>query len=261
MKEILESYKLPELKRIVRATNITGYSKLKKDELIKLMMRPEHIDRFRGLKSKDKRDIVKGDKKAGKVVRQFKRLAKPFAEFKQEQEEKKKIAKKITKKDLEEEIMVKEYRQRKKKEKTKEEKERKEQEEILRKKKEKEEQFKKSDEYKIEKKNDNILKKLLKEKVNINKNRQKPDSLQDVLDNLIDMRLYDPYKKGKSQYKTIYGNWTTLSDEYKRLGKKEGLLQQRRKIISTLLKDATFDDIEDDLSEKDYKELGFIKIK
>lgn len=30
MKEILETYKLPELKKMIRATNLTGYSKLKK---------------------------------------------------------------------------------------------------------------------------------------------------------------------------------------------------------------------------------------
>ena len=70
MKEILESYKLPELKRIVRATNITGYSKLKKDELIKLMMRPENIDRFRGLKNKNERILPKGKK----VVKQLKSI-------------------------------------------------------------------------------------------------------------------------------------------------------------------------------------------
>ena len=70
MKEILESYKVPELKRIVRATNIIGYSKLKKDELIKLMMRPEHADRFKDLKMKGERILPKGKK----VVKQLKSI-------------------------------------------------------------------------------------------------------------------------------------------------------------------------------------------
>lgn len=87
MKEILESYKLPELKRIVRATNITGYSKLKKDELIKLMMRPEHIERFRNLKSQGERILPKGKK----VVKQLKAIVSGKPKTKKGRERLKKI--------------------------------------------------------------------------------------------------------------------------------------------------------------------------
>lgn len=53
--EILNSYNAAELKRIIRATNITGYSKLKKPELIKLMLRPEHVKRFSSIRHRDER--------------------------------------------------------------------------------------------------------------------------------------------------------------------------------------------------------------
>jgi hypothetical protein len=82
MKEILQTYKLPELKKMVRATNITGYSKLKKDELIKLMMRPEHADRFKSIKPKSARvppvDKSKKIKKKGlqKGIDDFKKKQK-----------------------------------------------------------------------------------------------------------------------------------------------------------------------------------------
>jgi len=82
MKEILQTYKLPELKKMVRATNITGYSKLKKDELIKLMIRPEHIARFKSIKPKSARvppvDKSKKIKKKGlqKGIDDFKKKQK-----------------------------------------------------------------------------------------------------------------------------------------------------------------------------------------
>jgi len=53
--EILKTYNAAELKRMIRAANITGYSKLKKDELIKLMLRKEHQPRFKSIKSKSER--------------------------------------------------------------------------------------------------------------------------------------------------------------------------------------------------------------
>ena len=52
---ILNSYNAVELKRIIRATNITGYSKLKKNELIKLMLRDEHKERFKSVRHRDER--------------------------------------------------------------------------------------------------------------------------------------------------------------------------------------------------------------
>jgi|DEB0MinimDraft_6_1074348.scaffolds.fasta_scaffold14518_5 hypothetical protein len=104
--EILNSYSLPELKKIIRATNITGYSKLKKDELIKLMLRPEHKSKFEGLMKKEKRTGVgteKDMKKRMALVREFKKKAKrprEIAEFKEAQEKiEKQLKKKFPKKE------------------------------------------------------------------------------------------------------------------------------------------------------------------
>ncbi len=73
--EILRTYSGPELKRMIRATNITGYSKLKKEELITLMMRAEHKERFKSIQPKSKRkgkqDDSKELKKKQKLNRQF----------------------------------------------------------------------------------------------------------------------------------------------------------------------------------------------
>ncbi len=64
MKDILESYSTAELKRLVRGANITNYSKLKKAELIELMMRPEYIERFKEIQPKSKREAPDATKKA-----------------------------------------------------------------------------------------------------------------------------------------------------------------------------------------------------
>ena len=48
MKEVFESYTAPELKKLIKAANITGYSKLKKDKLIELMLK--ELQRERQLK-------------------------------------------------------------------------------------------------------------------------------------------------------------------------------------------------------------------
>jgi len=45
-KKILESHPASVLKKEISMTNIKGYSKLKKAELVDLMMKPEHKDRF-----------------------------------------------------------------------------------------------------------------------------------------------------------------------------------------------------------------------
>ena len=76
MLNILNTYKLSELKKIVSATNIKGYSKLTKPELIKLMMREENIDRFKSIKPKsDRLPPVSEDqtKPKIKVLRELKR--------------------------------------------------------------------------------------------------------------------------------------------------------------------------------------------
>ena len=54
MIDILNSYSLKELKKIISSTNIKGYSKMKKDEIIKLMMKQEHKDKFKDIKKKEK---------------------------------------------------------------------------------------------------------------------------------------------------------------------------------------------------------------
>jgi len=45
-KKILESHPVSVLKKEISKTNIKGYSKMKKSEIIDLMMKPEHKDRF-----------------------------------------------------------------------------------------------------------------------------------------------------------------------------------------------------------------------
>ena len=57
MKDILNSYSLSELKKEISNLNIKGYSKLKKSEVIELMMK--HKERFMHLKMKDKKSKSK----------------------------------------------------------------------------------------------------------------------------------------------------------------------------------------------------------
>lgn len=45
-KKILESHPVSVLKKEISKTNIKGYSKMKKSEIIDLMMKPEHKDKF-----------------------------------------------------------------------------------------------------------------------------------------------------------------------------------------------------------------------
>lgn len=45
-RKILKSHPVSVLKKEISKTNIRGYSKMKKPELIDLMMKPEHADRF-----------------------------------------------------------------------------------------------------------------------------------------------------------------------------------------------------------------------
>jgi len=69
---------------MIRATNITGYSRLKKDELIKLMIRPEHIARFKNIKSKSDRmaPVAEDDQKPkAKVLRQLKKKYPAYQEY------------------------------------------------------------------------------------------------------------------------------------------------------------------------------------
>jgi len=81
MKEILESYTTPELKKMIKATNLTGYSKLKKDELIKLMIRPENIERFQSIKPKSARLGPAAETPKPKVLKELKKLFPAYKEY------------------------------------------------------------------------------------------------------------------------------------------------------------------------------------
>lgn len=67
MKDILEKYSLAQLKKIVRRSNIVGYTKFDKDGLIKKMMEPAHKGNFKYLK-KLKHDSVDDRKNNMKLV-------------------------------------------------------------------------------------------------------------------------------------------------------------------------------------------------
>ncbi len=53
MKQILESHTKARLIQEIQKNNVKGYSKLKKDELIKLMMLPRNINKFSYIKKAD----------------------------------------------------------------------------------------------------------------------------------------------------------------------------------------------------------------
>ena len=67
MKDILEKYSLAHLKKIVRRSNIVGYTKFNKDNLIKEMLKPQHKGNFKYLK-KLKHDSVDDRKNNMKLV-------------------------------------------------------------------------------------------------------------------------------------------------------------------------------------------------
>tara|TARA_R100000231_G_C5276346_1_gene150237 strand:+ start:102 stop:641 length:540 start_codon:yes stop_codon:yes gene_type:complete len=52
MRQILNSYTLKELQGFISKSNIKGYSKLKKAQLVNLMLKQEHINKFRNLPMK-----------------------------------------------------------------------------------------------------------------------------------------------------------------------------------------------------------------
>ncbi len=59
MKDILNTYSATELKKFISQSNIKKYSKLKKNELITLMTKTEHINKFRYIKEKVKKERKK----------------------------------------------------------------------------------------------------------------------------------------------------------------------------------------------------------
>lgn len=54
MKEILESHPVSVLKKEISKTNIKGYSKMKKDQVVELMMK--HEDKFKHIKMAEKKE-------------------------------------------------------------------------------------------------------------------------------------------------------------------------------------------------------------
>lgn len=58
-KDILNSYSVIELRKEVSKTNIKGYSKMKKSEVVELMMKPNNKPKFHHIKAKTKGRIKK----------------------------------------------------------------------------------------------------------------------------------------------------------------------------------------------------------
>ena len=58
-KDILNSYSVIELRKEVSKTNIKGYSKMKKSEVVELMMKPNNKPKFHHIKAKTKATKVK----------------------------------------------------------------------------------------------------------------------------------------------------------------------------------------------------------
>lgn len=69
-KEILNSHSVTALKKEIAKTNIKGYSKMKKAEVISLMMKPEHSTRFGHIKPHVKEKVIKEKVIKKKVVKE-----------------------------------------------------------------------------------------------------------------------------------------------------------------------------------------------
>ncbi len=59
MRSILNTYSTTELKKFISQSNIKKYSKLKKDELINLMVKTENVNKFKHIKPKEKKERKK----------------------------------------------------------------------------------------------------------------------------------------------------------------------------------------------------------
>lgn len=101
MRDILESYTSPELKRMIRASNIGNYSKLKKEGLIDLMLRAENVDRFKDIQPKSKRLPDTSNLKLANLQRQlnreFKKKSKAYQKKQEFKEDSKIIGEKMEK--------------------------------------------------------------------------------------------------------------------------------------------------------------------
>ena len=84
MKEILNSHPLKNLRLAVKNSNIKGYSKMNKSQLIDVMLKPQHRNDF-----KDVKIYVKPEKKREKKEKIFEKSS-PKQEKKPEQKPEKK---------------------------------------------------------------------------------------------------------------------------------------------------------------------------
>jgi len=55
-RDILKSHSVSTLKKEISKTNVKGYSKMKKAEVIDLMMKAEHTDKFKHIKMAEKKE-------------------------------------------------------------------------------------------------------------------------------------------------------------------------------------------------------------
>tara|TARA_R110001632_G_scaffold173706_2_gene293174 strand:- start:147 stop:611 length:465 start_codon:yes stop_codon:yes gene_type:complete len=62
-KEILASHPVTTLKKEISKTNIKGYSKMKKAQVIELMLKEEHVDKFKDIEMAEKKERKKAVKK------------------------------------------------------------------------------------------------------------------------------------------------------------------------------------------------------
>jgi hypothetical protein len=93
--KVLKTYTLTELKKFVSNTNIKNYSKLKKNELINLMLKKEHKDKFLHIKEKPKKkEEKKEEKKEIKPKKQEPKKQEPKKQEPKKQEPKKQEPKK-----------------------------------------------------------------------------------------------------------------------------------------------------------------------
>ena len=58
-KEILASHPVTTLKKEISKTNIKGYSKMKKAQVIELMLKEEHVDKFKDIEMAEKKERKK----------------------------------------------------------------------------------------------------------------------------------------------------------------------------------------------------------
>ena len=69
-REILKSHPISTLKKEISKTNIKGYSKMKKDEIVELMMKNK--ERFGHIKmAEKKKQVSKKDPKVQKIAKDF----------------------------------------------------------------------------------------------------------------------------------------------------------------------------------------------